>query len=234
MVQARQTEEETDWLLSLAEESSALCGIVGWAPLTSPHLPIALERWKHKPLLRGFRHIVQAEPDGFLDQAAFHDGIDRLTNDGYTYDLLIYAKQLPEAIRCVDQHPNQIFVLDHIAKPAIGSDMAWWQKQMQDLAQRENVFCKLSGMVTETGPTPWTPCLLEPYFQTALHAFTPARLMIGTDWPVLTVACSYGAWWQTVEAWTAPLTAAEQDQILGRSAQRAYRLPRPLPSGPTL
>lgn len=225
-VQARQTLEETAWLLDLAAQSSLIRGVVGWAPIADPNFPAILSEIS-SPLLCGLRHVVQAEPDGFLDAPGFNRGIAAMLPAGLVYDILIIARQLPEAIRFVDRHPNQSFVLDHIAKPDIQHEgFAVWNRDIRALARRANVTCKLSGIVTEADWQQWTPASLQPYFDTVLEAFGPSRLMAGTDWPVLTVACTYTRWWETIADWIAPLSPTERAQIEGEVATRVYKLAR--------
>ena len=224
-VQARQTLEETRWLLELAAESGVIRGVVGWAPIDADDFPATLESLRQNPLLKGLRHVVQAEPDGFLDAPDFNRGIASLQPTGVVYDVLIFARQLAEATRFVNRHPDQSFVLDHIAKPDIKSDgFASWKVAIRELARRDNVACKLSGMVTEADWQTWSPAQLKPYFDTVLEAFGPSRLMFGSDWPVLTIACSYTRWSETVDAWLAPLSADERAQIQGETATRIYSL----------
>lgn len=224
-VQARQTLEETHWLLSLAAQSNLIRGVVGWAPIAAPDFPATLETLRSNPLLKGLRHVVQAEPDAFLDDPAFNRGIAALLPTNLVYDILIFARQLPEATRFVDRHPHQSFVLDHIAKPDIKSkDFAPWDTAIRDLARRPNVTCKLSGMVTEADWQTWSPQQLQPYFDTVLAAFGPSRLMFGSDWPVLTVASTYARWVETVATWIAPLSPTERASIEGETATRVYHL----------
>lgn len=224
-VQARQTLAETRWLLSLAAQSPLIRGVVGWADIAADDFPTTLETLRQNPLLKGLRHIVQAEPHGFLDAPAFNRGIASLLSTGLVYDVLIFARQLPEATRFVDRHPRQSFVLDHIAKPDIQANgFASWNAAIRELARRDNVVCKLSGMVTEANWHTWSPTQLQPCFDTVLEAFGPARLMFGSDWPVLTVASTYAQWTQTVAAWLAPLSPAERTQIEGETATRIYNL----------
>lgn len=224
-VQAPQTIEETRWLLSLAGPGSPILGVCGWLPIANDDFPALLEEFCDAGALKALRHIVQAESMGFLDDDAFNRGIRTLRGTGLVYDILIYARQLEEATRFVDRHPEQIFVLDHAAKPDIRSgEMARWAEGIRELARRANVNCKISGMVTEADPRHWTHEQLKPYFEVVLDAFGPGRLMVGTDWPVLTVGCAYEQWWQTVESWIAPLTTSEQAQILGGTAARVYQL----------
>jgi L-fuconolactonase len=224
-VQARQTLEETHWLLALAEKSQIIRGVTGWAPIADDTFPTILDQLRKNPRLKALRHVVQAEPDGFLDAPAFNRGITTLRETGLVYEILIFARQLPEAIRFVDRHPNQLFVLDHIAKPDIaGNGLAAWATPFRELAQRENVCCKLSGMVTEADWETWTPGTIAPYFETALEAFGPSRLMAGSDWPVINLACTYTRWWQIISQWLTPLTATDRQQIEAGTAARIYHL----------
>ena len=228
VVQARQTIAETEWLLSLTKTAPAILGVVGWMPIASPDFEKLLERQKENSRLKGLRHVVQAEQDGFLDDPAFNRGIARLRTAGLVYDLLIAERQLAEAIRFVDRHPLQPFVLNHAAKPRIAAgEMEPWRTWIRELARRPNVTCKLSGMVTEADPHGWTETQLWPFAELVLEAFSPDRVMIGTDWPVLTAVCSYGQWWQLIEKWTSGLSTTERKKILGGTAAAIYGLRTP-------
>jgi L-fuconolactonase len=224
-VQARTTVDETHWLLNAAASNPLIRGVVGWADIASSDFGATLAAIATDPLLKGLRHVVQAEVDGFLDGDAFNRGIRLLRDKELVYDVLIFARQLSEATRFVDRHPEQVFVLDHIAKPEIArGEIDVWSKGIRELARRPNVTCKLSGMVTEADWSSWTPALLQPYFDIVLEAFEPSRLMAGSDWPVLNVASNYAEWWQVIEGWIAPLSADERAQIEGLTAARIYRL----------
>lgn len=224
-VQARQTLAETEWLLSKASAHSWIAGVVGWVPLIAPTVAEILAPLAAHPRLKGIRHVLQAEPDVYMDRADFNAGLAQLRAVNLTYDILIYHAQLPAAIRLVDRHPEQVFVLDHIAKPAIrAGELQPWAQNLADLARRPNVFCKLSGVVTEANYATWTYDQILPYLEAALEAFTPARLMFGSDWPVCRVAASYVDWVHTVQRFTAPLTEAEREAIFHTTAARAYRL----------
>lgn len=227
-VQARQSVEETDWLLELAEESKFLRGVVGWAPIASAEFPSVLERWRGNSLLKGLRHVIQDEPDNnFIRRKHFNQGIAALVGSNVVYDILIYERHLPQATEFVDRHPNQIFVLDHLAKPRIKERVIEpWRRNFFELARRGNVYCKLSGMMTEADWMNWSIADLQPYFDTALEAFGPSRLMAGSDWPVCLLACSYRRWFDTVHEFVKDLSAAEKDLILGGVATEVYSLER--------
>ena len=161
---------------------------------------------------------MQGEDDGFLAREDFNRGMRALTKSGLIYDLLVVERQLPQTIQFVDLHPNQVFVLDHIAKPRIRENaIEPWAKNLRELARRENVFCKISGFVTEADFATWTPRDLQPYFAVALEAFTPSRLMFGSDWPVCRAACEYSRWLEIVESFAAPLSPDEKNQLFGEN-----------------
>jgi len=228
-VQARQNLEETDWLLELADQSDLVKGVVGWLPIQDSDFERVLEAYRDRSRLVGLRHVIQAEPDdAFILRPDFNEGISRLENTGLVYDILIFEKHLPPAIEFVDRHPNQQFVLDHIAKPVIRSERfdKKWRQNLIELGRRENVACKLSGMVTEVRDDDWDEALLAPYFDTALEAFGPERLMFGSDWPVCLLRSDYPKWVRCVERVTDSLSKDEQAAIWGGNAQRLYKLAR--------
>jgi L-fuconolactonase len=221
-VQARQTVEETAWLLELAAQNNFIAGVIGWAPLASPELPAFLSNHADHPKLVGLRHIVQAEPACFLDTPAFNAGIAALIDTSLVYDILIFECQLEEATRFVDRHPHQSFVLDHIAKPRIADELIEpWRTHIGELARRPNVVCKLSGMVTEAGAG-WTEKSLLPYFDTVVEAFGPHRLLAGSDWPVCLAATGYARWWQTLRNYFSSFTEFERTAIFGGTAAAIY------------
>jgi len=225
-VQARQTVEETEFLLNFAEKEPFLAGVVGWAPLADANVEATLDRWKTRKKLKGLRHVVQGEPDdNFILGANFNRGVKLLKNYNWVYDILIFERHLKPSIQFVDQHPNQVFVLDHIAKPKIkAGEREPWATNIRELAKRQNVYCKISGMVTEADWSAWTPETLRPYIDTVLEAFTPRRCMFGSDWPVMLVACPYAHWFEIVNAAISRFTESERDRILGLTAIEAYRL----------
>jgi L-fuconolactonase len=225
-VQARQSREETDWLLSLAGGSQAVLGVVGWAPIASRQFPVELERLRGESKLKGLRHIIQDEPDeNFILGSEFNQGIHAMKDSGLVYDILIFERHLPAAIQFVDRHPEQVFVLDHVAKPRIRDRILDpWQGNICELARRDNVYCKISGMVTEADWSTWTGRDLRPYVDVVLQAFGPSRLMAGSDWPVCLLASTYRKWIDTLQSLVGGLSAAEQDRILGGTATEVYRL----------
>jgi len=230
VVQACHSVEETEWLLDLAEASSAILGVVGWLPLASPELPQLLERFAGRTKLKGIRHIVQDEPDpDFLLGEAFNAGAAALGAKGLVYDILIYESQMPHAIEFVRRHPGQSFVLDHCGKPKLGgepgaSNFTSWCRGIHALAREENVSCKVSGLATQTCHETWCLEDLRPCLDTVLEAFGPHRLMAASDWPVCLLRSDYGRWWSVLGEWASGLDAEAHAAIFGGTARRVYRL----------
>jgi L-fuconolactonase len=225
-VQARQSLEETEWLLSLTAASPFLRGVVGWAPIAAEQFPAELARLCQHKKLKGLRHVIQDEPDeNYINGAAFNRGIQALQGSGLVYDIVIFDKHLAAAIEFVDRHPKQVFVLDHMAKPRIrGGVTEPWRTKISELARRENVYCKLSGLVTEADWTAWSEDGLRVYVDVALAAFGPRRMMVGSDWPVCLLATTYAKWFQTVEHLIGALSATEKERIWGGTAIEVYQL----------
>lgn len=227
-VQAQQTLDETQVLLRHAETHSFFRGVVGWAPIASAGFPEILDRLCANPKLKGLRHVIQDEPDdAFILREDFNRGIAALQSTGLVYEILIKERHLPQAIAFVDRHPQQAFVLDHVGKPRIAEQvLSPWKENLCELARRDNVSCKLSGMVTEAVWPSWNEASLRPYFEVALEAFGPRRLMVGSDWPVCLLATSYSKWMAVVHNWISELSSHEQEQILGQTAIDVYGLLR--------
>lgn len=223
-VQARQTLAETEWLLSLADAHPQIKGVVGWVDLRSPELRHQLERFRKHHRLVGVRHVVQDEPDDqFMLRPEFRSGIGELQAFGLTYDLLLFPKHLPVAAKLVAEFPDQPFVLDHLAKPEIRDRrLSPWREDLQRLAQFPNVWCKLSGMVTEAQWGQWRADDFKPYLDAAFECFGAQRLMIGSDWPVCTVSGDYRATMRLVTEYVEQLTPAERDLVLGGNAGSFY------------
>jgi L-fuconolactonase len=224
-VQARQSIEETRWLLDLADRHPWIAGVVGWLPIADPSIEHTLEEFADNPRLKGVRHVLQGEPDAYMDRDGFNAGIAPLRQHSLTYDVLILERQLPAAIRFVDRHPDQPFVLDHLAKPSIAAHQVEpWRTHLRELARRPNVSCKLSGMVTEADFSAWTIEDLRPYIETALEAFGPSRLLFGSDWPVCTAASTYDHWVTIVHELVSALSEEERNAIFGDNAAKFYNL----------
>ena len=224
-VQADQSEQETAFLLELARRHPFIKGVVGWVDLRSPRLEETLDALATDARFRGVRHVAQAEPDDFLARDEVIRGIGRLRRFGLTYDILIVARQLPAASTLTARLPDQPFVLDHVAKPSIKDRVLQpWAAALQELARRPNVWCKLSGLVTEADWSGWRPDDLRPYLDVALEAFGPDRVMFGSDWPVCLVAAPYERVLEVVVEYAAALSAAEREALFGGNAIRFYGL----------
>lgn len=223
-VQARQTLDETRWLLGLAAAHPSIAAVVGWIDLQAD-VDAQVAALNEPPVLAGVRHIVQGEADEFLERPAFLEGVGRLERFGLAYDILVYARQLPEAVAFARRFPRQRFVVDHLGKPEVRPGaFGDWQRQVESLAGLPHVWCKLSGLVTEAEWASWTPGQLRPYLDAALEAFGPARVMMGSDWPVCLVAASYGDAVALVTDAIGEYSNDEQRQILGGNARHFWNL----------
>jgi L-fuconolactonase len=223
-VQTDQSEAETDFLLDLAERHEVIQGVVGWVDMCAGNVAERLERFARFPKLCGFRHIAQAEPSGFLLREDFLRGISCLGEFGFTYDVLIYEKQLPAAIELVSRFPDQLFVLDHIAKPLIRERRYLpWGRFVKMLAENPNVYCKISGLVTEADWKQWRASEFKPYLDVVFEAFGVERLMFGSDWPVCLLAAGYNQVVELIADYTRDLAAAEREKIFGLNAAHFYK-----------
>ncbi|MGX5819291.1 amidohydrolase family protein [Chitinophaga lutea] len=225
-VQADQTEEETLYLLQLAEKHDYIRGVVGWIDLRAPDIRERLQFFSAFPKLKGFRHIVQAErDDDFLLRPDFQRGVGMLAEYDFTYDVLIYPRHLPRALRLVERFPGQAFVIDHLAKPFIKrGKIDQWKRDITPFARHSNVCCKIAGLTTEADWRHWRQEDFSAYLAVALDVFGPDRLMFGSDWPVCLPSASYAAVCQIVERAIQSLTAAEKEQIWGGVCARFYHL----------
>ena len=223
-VQARQNLEETRWLLEFAEQYPFIKSVVGWVDLRSDRLIEQLQRFAQRPKLVGVRHVVHDEPDdNFVLRPDFRRGIAQLLDFNLTYDLLLFPKHLQVASELVKEFPQQPFVLDHLAKPKIAEQLfSPWKEDLHQLANFPNVFCKLSGMVTETNWKQWRPVDFHPYLDVVFEAFGPTRLMIGSDWPVCTLSAEYAPMMKIVMDY---LPKELQNAILGDNCARFYQIP---------
>lgn len=225
-VQAAQSEEETRFLLDLASRYPFIKGVIGWVDLCAEDISERLARFSREEKLCGFRHIVQAEPDDrFMLRDDFSRGIAALKEFGFTYDILIYERQLPAAIELVERHPEQRFILDHIAKPRIRERIiSPWAERIREIARYPNVYCKISGLVTEADWRKWRQDDFRPYLDVVFEAFGPERVMFGSDWPVCLLAASYRQVVELIETYMESLTIEEKAGIFGKNAARVYRV----------
>jgi len=225
-VQASQTDDETMFLLDHAAANPFVKGVVGWVNLKADDLDEQLQQYKKYDKLKGFRHVLQSEPDDqYMLQPAFQKGIGMLEKYGYTYDILIFPQHLPFADQLADNFPNQKFVVDHLAKPHIkDQQISDWKRDIEALAKHENVFCKISGMLTEADWGNWKPEDFTPYLDVIFNAFGSNRVMFGSDWPVCLVAGGYEGTRQVTQSYTSKLSVTEQEQFWGGNAISFYNL----------
>lgn len=223
-VQARQSLEETRWLLELAERYPFIKAVVGWVDLCSAGVEEELAQFAGHSKFAGVRHVVQDEPDdNFMLQPAFRHGIDKLAGFALTYDLLIFPRQLPAAIELVRCFPEQRFVLDHMAKPDIKSGtISPWREDLRELGKNPNVLCKISGLVTEAKWEAWASADFQPYLDVVFETFGVNRIMFGSDWPVCLLAGTYAQVLGIVQARIAALSESERASVLGGNAERFY------------
>lgn len=224
-VQADQSIAETRFLLDLAENNPRILGIVGWIDFLSDNFEEQLHTYRKYSKLKGWRHIVQAEPEGFLAYPQFVDNVKKLKEYNYTYDILVYYSQLEEAIEFAEKLPEQKLVLDHMGKPDLKTpEIDHWKKNITVLAKSANVYCKLSGLVTEAEKGKWTKEMLEPYLDVIFENFGTSRIMFGSDWPVMLLNTNYTEWIQLVKDYIQRFSKEEQQQILRGNAVDFYNL----------
>ena len=224
-VQADQSENETDFLLQLSNKSPFIKGIVGWVDLQNKNLEDKLLHWSEYPVVKGFRHIVQAESDGFLRKEAFVNGIKLLKSFDFTYDILIYPNQLKEAIQFVNKYPNQKFILDHCAKPCIRDQkINEWKIEIKEIAKNENVYCKVSGLVTEAKWNEWKTEDLYPYLDVVFESFGTDRILFGSDWPVMLLSSTYNKWKNLLEKYMLQFSDEEKQKVFDTNAIKFYNL----------
>lgn len=225
-VQADQSENETTFLLGLVEKNPSVAGVVGWVDLRAADVADRLEYFSRFDRLVGFRHIVQAEPDDcFVLRHDFLRGLRELQARAYSYDLLVYPRQLNAGIELAQRMPELHMVLDHIGKPPIRDhNRGPWRKQICELAQNPNVYCKVSGLVTEADWEKWTPDDCKPYLDSVFEAFGPERLMFGSDWPVCLLAASYERVTKLIADYAAQVAPEAMDAIMGLNAVNFYRV----------
>ena len=224
-VQADQSETETSFLLNLAENYSFIKGVVGWVDLLASDLSDRLAFFSINPLFKGVRHIAQAEEDDFLKREDIKLGISHLRKYNLTYDILIYPRQLPAAIELVKAIPEQRFALDHIAKPDISSGLsASWKSDIGELSSLSNVYCKISGLVTETKGYHWKEKEFVPFLDTIVDSFGVDRIMYGSDWPVCILAANYSGQLDILSDYMAQYSIEDQEKFWGLNAQHFYNL----------
>jgi L-fuconolactonase len=225
-VQAREMRKETDYLLQLAAENPVIKGVVGWLDLCASGIEQELEHFSVNLKLKGLRILIHDRPDPDFAMSDTHvNGVSKLARFGLTYDLLLKPPHLPAAIRLVDQLPNQMFVVDHIAKPDIRNNvMEPWRSLIIDLARRPNVYCKLSSVITQADWQAWTDADIYPFLDVVCEAFGPHRIMVGSDWPVSTCASDYVTTMGLFGRWSKQLSKTEQAAFMGDTCAQFYKI----------
>jgi L-fuconolactonase len=225
-VQADQTEKETKFLLNLADRYDFIKGVVGWLDLQVEDIEEKLNRYHLHEFLKGLRHTVQDEPDDrFLLRSDFLRGMQALQSFDLAYDLLIFPRHLPVAAEFASKFPEQKFVLDHIAKPNIKNrKIKTWEHGIRELAKHPNLYCKVSGTVTEADWKNWNPEDFYPYLDVIFDAFGPNKIMFGSDWPVCTLAASYEQVLSIVNNYIQQFSPEKQEKIMGENARKFYNL----------
>lgn len=224
-VQADQSEVETRFLVELSHTHSIIKGVVGWIDLKSPQLSEQLSEFKQFPIIKGWRHVAQSEPAGFLLQDDFIRGVAMLKDFDYTYDILIYHHQIRDAVAFVDRLPEQKLILDHCGKPDIRSkSIDDWAKGIRDLAAHPHVYCKVSGLFTEAYWNEWSTADFYPYLDVVFDAFGADRLVFGSDWPVILLSGVYVQWKSLLEKYMEKYSVEQRDQVFGQNAANFYNI----------
>lgn len=224
-VQVSQEEVETHFMVEMAKTHSFIKGVVGWVDFREKNIEDRLNYFSRYPIIKGWRHIVQGEPDDFLLRKEFQEGIAHLKAFNYTYDILIYEHQLRPAIEFASRFPEQPFMLDHCAKPAIrNKSIVEWEKGIRELAQQPNIYCKLSGLFTEAKWKQWSPADFYPYLDVVFDAFGNNRLVFGSDWPVMLLSGIYVQWKSLLEKYMEEFPAEEKEKVMSGNAIQFYNL----------
>ncbi|HVM89784.1 MAG TPA: amidohydrolase family protein [Puia sp.] len=224
-VQAATEEVETRFLVELSKTHDIIKGVVGWVDLCAANVEEKLQEFSEHTIIKGYRHIVQAEPDDFLLRGDFQRGVTALKNYNYTYDILIYPKQLKSTLEFVSRFPDLKLIIDHCAKPDIkNKKIDEWRSLMQEIAKNKNVFCKVSGLFTEAKWKEWSPADFYPYLDVVFNAFGTDRLMFGSDWPVILVSGMYVQWKSLLEKYMENFKAEEKEKFFGLNAMGFYNL----------
>ncbi len=227
-VQAHQSELETHFLVELSKTHPIIKGVVGWIDLRADNLEERLLYFSQYPIIKGWRHIVQAEPNDFLLREDFQRGISCLAKYNYTYDILIYPKQLSAALSFVQKFPDQKLMIDHCAKPEIkNKNIDDWKLKLKEIAKHPNVYCKLSGLFTEASWKEWSPADFYPYLDIVFEAFGTNRLIYGSDWPVILLSGIYVQWKSLIEKYLENFSLEDKEKILGLNANEFYKLGLP-------
>jgi L-fuconolactonase len=224
-VQVDQNKNETLYQIECAKSNPIIEGVVGWVDILNDQLIDDLAYYGQYKIVKGFRHILQNEPPGFMIQKKFIGGLKIIGNEGYSYDLLIYHHQMEEAIKLLNEIDTLPIVIDHIAKPCIKTkEIKDWEKYIKLMAEHENVYCKVSGMATEANWANWSKEDLIPYLDIIVAHFGMKRIMYGSDWPVCLLAVSYERWLNFLKEYFSQFSQIEQEQFFSKNCERFYKI----------
>jgi L-fuconolactonase len=224
-VQADTSETETHFLVELANSHPEIKGVVGWIDLCNENIEDRLQYFSQYPAIKGYRYILQTEADDFASREDFQRGIAALAPYGYTYDVLVFPRHLPAVNELLKKFPEQIFIIDHCAKPSIkGAPDATWTEWMKKIAANGNAYCKLSGLLTEAEWKKWSAADFYPYLDVVMKAFGPERLLFGSDWPVILLSGMYVQWKSLLEKYMEHHSPEDREKVFGGVASRVYRV----------
>lgn len=224
-VQADQSEKETRFLINFSKQYHEIFGVIGWIDLLHPGLEQRLEKFSEEKIIKGWRHIVQAEPKGFLENPLFLENVKMLGSRNYTYGILVYHYQLPEVLDFVKKLPEQKLILNHIGKPDLKTlERVNWSKNIRKLAEHENIYCKISGLVTEAEKGKWTKEMLFSHIEVVVKSFGINRIMFGSDWPVMLLNSNYSEWLNLLKEYFQTFSKKEQRKVFHQNAVEFYNL----------
>lgn len=224
-VESSASELDTHFLVELARTHTMIQGVVGWVDLLAENLEERLAYFSQYPIIKGWRYRLEDREDGFLKDPRLRKGLSLLQANNYRFDLFVGHRQLKETIGLVSDFPEIVFILDHAGKPDIRNrDLQSWSALIRELAQSQNLYCKLSGLLTLAQWKDWSAAEFYPYLDVLFKHFGTQRLLFGSDWPILTLSGIYVQWISLLEKYMENLSTEEREAVMGGNAEREYGL----------